>query len=153
MADHAISAPVGAINTHAPTDNAPESNRASCPDAAILAAFKRFQEGSTLLATLDPAERREPGEDMTPGEKRAWDIIDAAEVAIQSNVATTPAGIAAQLWIAMNHSNSVSGDAETEALVVKADLRAFDDPEIEKAQNWDIKLMLVALRGLERMGA
>ena len=143
MADLAISAPVGAINTHTPTNQAPESNRHTSPDAVILAAFRRFQEGHALLSAIDPADRQVLGKELAPGEMDAWEIVDAADGEVQATAATTPAGIACKLWIAIVHSTS---DSEEEAAAVRVDLDWFTE-QGDKI-DWNIRQILSAIRDL-----
>lgn len=106
------------------------------PDAAILDGFRRWQTAH--------AERTAMPEDQ---EAPFWAIIDAAEAEIRSADATTPQGVAAKLWIALEHDVALDTD---ERRARTADIAAFADDE---GQDWSVRLILSALRSLESMAA
>jgi hypothetical protein len=144
MADTRNSAPSGASNTHTPSIPGTDSLR----HEPILAAFARYQTGHAALAALEPHEQPEPGDDMTPGEKRAWDAIDAADTEIHGIAATTPAAVACKLWVALVHSTS---DRDEEQAAVRANLEWFEDRG--DLLDWNLRQIVSALRDLDTMAA
>lgn len=84
----------------------------------------------------------------TPEELALWAIIDEAEKVIQTTVASTPRGVAIQLWTAMYHTIVM---AEEERAVTRGD---FDYLDREDGNlDWDARLTLAALRSLKAMEA
>jgi hypothetical protein len=119
------------------------------PDAALIeawerrsAAYKRYN----LLPLSD--EVGVPVGNYTQAEAAEWAIIDAAEEVIQSTVASTPEGVAIQLWAMLTHT--VTHHDEERATLTR-DLAFFNASDED--QDWTVRLILAAIRSLEGMGA
>jgi hypothetical protein len=87
------------------------------------------------------------GTGYTPEEQAQWDVIDAAEEVIRSAVAQTPAGVEIQLWTAL--TLFMSTRAEDEA-TIRGDLETIN--EMDGKQDWNIRLLISALRSVRAMG-
>ena len=118
-------------------------------DAKIEAAWERRQLAYAAY-NAQPVDQPglQPGEVETPEEKRLWAIIDEAEEVIRSNVATTPRGVAIQLWCCLYHS--VAGREDDQA-ITRGDLDRLT--ALEGKLDWNTRLALAALRSLQAMGA
>lgn len=116
-------------------------------DAVIEAAFARRQAAYATYNALPP-DSGPAINGYGPGERELWDIIDEAEEIIRSHVATTPRGAMLQLWCAMYHS--VSGREDDEA-ITRGDFGAI--ARLDGALDWNVRLMLAALRSLQSMEA
>jgi hypothetical protein len=116
-------------------------------DAAIEAAFERRQRAYAEYTAL-PLDNEPVIDGYGPGERELWDVIDRAELEIRQTIATTPRGVMLQLWCAMYHS--VSTGSEDEALT-RADFSALDREDVQL--DWNVRLMLAALRSLQAMEA
>lgn len=135
MAFQAIAAPSASANRA----------RLESPDAAIIAAWERWQ---TAHAAYDALPYADEGCDHTPEEAAQWAIIDAEEAVIQSATATTPEGVAIQLWLALYHSQT---DRETCAAIMRRDLAGLEAEAI--GFDWGARLIFAALRSLQAQGA
>jgi hypothetical protein len=116
-------------------------------DAVIEAAFARRQAAYATYNALPP-DSGPVVNGYGPGERDLWDIIDEAEEVIRSHVATTPRGAMLQLWCAMYHSVSGREDDET---ITRGDFGAI--ARLDGALDWNVRLMLAALRSLQTMEA
>ena len=110
-------------------------------DRVITEAFAKWQAAHRERSALPD------GKDIDEQERPFWNISDAAEELIRSTDATTPAGIAAKLWIALEHEMALQADSR---LARAADVSAFAD---DSGQDWTVRLILSALRSLKAMGA
>jgi hypothetical protein len=133
-------AAAGLIATHA-------ARAAANTDSAIEAAFERRQRAYAEYQSL-PLDNQPIIDGYGPGERELWAIIDTAELEIRQAIATTPRGVMLQLWCAMYHS--ISKGAEDEALT-RADFAALDREDVQL--DWNVRLMLAALRSLQAMEA
>lgn len=124
-----------------------DMNRLTAPatDDAILATWQRRVDAYRRHNLLPFSETDEP---YTPEEAAEWGIIDRAEETIRSTVASTPAGVAAQLWTALGHM--VTPKAQDDA-TMRQDLAVFD--AIDGEMDWNVRLVLAALRSLKAMEA
>lgn len=116
----------------------------SGPDAAILGAWASYL---TWRDTLDAL----PDDKATVDEQAAfeapyWAECDKAEAAILEAKATTPAGVAVKLKIALAHTLA---DRKHDAALRRGDLAALVDPELD----WSERVLVSALQSLESMGA
>ena len=109
-------------------------------DAAIQAAWDRRAAAYEAYNLLPYDEA--VGE-YTPEEAAQWAIIDEAEKVIRSTVATSPIGVAIQLWTSLAHS---LGTRDDEAATLRRDLQYFDEREIEL--DWTDRLVIAAIRSL-----
>jgi hypothetical protein len=120
------------------------------PDAAILNAWERRTAAYARYNALPSDVRADPtfsfADGMTDAERREWAIIDEAEADIVEAVATTPAGVAAQLWTALSHI--VTERRHVEA-VQRGDLVAMI--AFNHELDWNEKLIVSALRSLYAM--
>lgn len=116
-------------------------------DAVIEASFARRQAAYATYNALPP-DSGAVVNGYGPGERELWDIIDEAEEVIRSHVATTPRGAMIQLWCAMYHS--VSGREDDEA-ITRGDFGAL--ARLDGTLDWNVRLMLAALRSLQSMEA
>ncbi|MEO6151666.1 MAG: hypothetical protein ABIT09_07780 [Croceibacterium sp.] len=119
---------------------------ASNSDAAIETAWNRRVEAFSVYNALPYSEA--PGEPYTPEEAAQWAIIDAAEDVIRATVATTPEGIAIQLWTQFSHSVTARDD---EAATQRRDLAHFEAQGDQL--DWTERLTIAALRSLQAMEA
>lgn len=117
-------------------------------DSEILAAWERRTAAYERYDVLPISDDPTPGEPYTPEEAAEWAIIDEAEEAIAAAVATTPRGVAIQLWTALRHC--VTSSAHEEA-VHRRDLAALeaDAEELDGQGNW----LLAAIKSLQAMEA
>jgi hypothetical protein len=114
-------------------------------DAEILAAWGRRSVACAIYSGLPFTEC--PSEVYTPEEQEQVNIMDAAEAAIHEATATTPQGAAIQLWTALAH---IEQDRTAEAAINIMDLDWFliDETRFD----WNVRLILAALRSLRAMG-
>ncbi|MBL9066452.1 MAG: hypothetical protein JNN10_09185 [Sphingopyxis sp.] len=121
------------------------STTAPAPDGAILEAWGRRSVASAIYASLPFSDC--PNAAYTPEEKAQIDIMDAAENLICAATATTPQGVAIQLWTALAH---VEQDREPEAAINIMDLDWFllDETRFD----WNVRLILAALKSLRAIG-
>jgi hypothetical protein len=109
------------------------------PDAAILAAWDRRKAAYAAFAEAP---------NMSSAKERAlFDTIDAAEMVIMTETATTVGGAEAQAWCGLYHSLSVGGDATAAA---NADLDRFDANDAQL--DWNVRLQLAVIRSLREQG-
>lgn len=145
MADTALSAALPARNTTAPTNPVTESNR----DARILAAFTHWQSLQAERRALPDTGNYDDADELFTIEERAfWDKIDSAEIEVHDLPATTPAGVACKLWIAIPHNAT---DAEPEAAAFRADLAWFEAQG--EHLDWNLRCIVSALIALKSMEA
>ncbi len=125
--------------------NAPNTRIASAKDAAILEAWGRRSVASAIYSGLPFSDC--PNAAYTPEEKAQIDIMDAAEKQICDATATTPQGVAIQLWTALAH---IEQDREPESAINIMDLDWFllDETRFD----WSVRLILAALKSLRAMG-
>lgn len=116
-------------------------------DAAIIAAWERHKSAHAIYADLPFGEALPMGS-YTPEEQAQWDVIDAAELEIQTAVATTPLGAEIQLWVSLCHSIT---EREAEQAARRCDLDYFNADE--EQLDWTDRLVLSAIRSLRAMGA
>lgn len=140
MATATHSAPTGAINTSAPTIPGIDS-----PPDTIAAAWARRRAAYAEYRALPI--HASAGKLFTPDEARLWKVIDDAEAIIQANTATTLAEVAAQLWVALSHTVT---EREYNLACDAGDLAAFPDSNM---LDWNVRLLLSALRSLEALSA
>jgi hypothetical protein len=144
MADLPNSAPIGASKTDDPLLTGTDSDRDNRPDAVILAAFERYQQGHLALQGIP--DKQAPGQAFTEGETRLWAIIDAADVEVQATPATTPAGIASKLWIALVHCTQ---EWDIEQAAIHRNL-TWCEAQGDKL-DWHVRLLVSALRDLAEL--
>lgn len=115
-------------------------------DSEIFAAWERRRIAFSQYNALPFSEKDD--EDYTPEELACRNIIDAAEEVIQRSVATTPNGVAIQLWAALRYCVMTRGHEEA---VHRQDLEALesDAEELEGQGPW----VIAALRSLKSMEA
>ncbi len=128
------------------TDNNTIAPAPDAPDAAILAAWDRYQTARSIYDGLPFGEGLPLGS-YTPEEQEQWDIIDAAEAVIKNNIATTPAGVEVQLWVSLEHSLSGRSD-EQAARDRNIDYFLADEGRFD----WTDRLVIAAIRSLRAMG-
>lgn len=118
-------------------------------DAEILAAWERWREAHAVYDALPFADEigLEPGT-RTPDEAEQWGIIDEAQAVLATTKAATPEGAAIQLWVALWPSNH---DGEVVRAIFRRDLAWFEANESDF--DWDVRLILAALRSLQAQGA
>lgn len=126
------------MNIH--STSAPEGKA----DADILAAWGRRSVASAIYATLPFSEC--PNAAYTPEEKAQVDVINAAEILICDATATSLGGVAIQLWTALAH---IEQSRDGEAAINIMDLDWF--LEDETRFDWDVRLILAALKSLRAM--
>lgn len=110
---------------------------APSPDGAILQAWEWRSSATASLKAL-PLDGDEKGYEK---------IIDDTDVAIRKHVASTPQGVAVQLWAALDHMMHVGEDNDR---VMAGDLEALTD---DATLDWDVRLIIAALRSLKSMEA
>lgn len=139
---------IHALSTGAPTraPSVPGSSPIS-DDAAILAAFKRFQEAHAAYDAT-PDVPPESNETYTPEQNRLWNLIDRADDEVGKLQAHTPQGVACKLWLAIIH---ISDDPEAERAAIRADLSWFEQQG--DALDWNQRLIVTALRSLTGIAA
>lgn len=116
-------------------------------DATIEAAFERRQQAHAAFNAL-PTDNQPVIDGYGPGERVLLDIIEFAEEEIRQTVATTPRGVMLQLWCAM-YSSITKSDAET--ALTRADFEVVE--QIDGKLEWNVRLVLAALRSLQAMEA
>lgn len=119
-------------------------------DADLLAAWERRKVAYRTYnaAPLTDDEPHDPVTKMTPEEAAFWQETDAIEATIEATTAKTLAGIKAQLWCAVSHM--VTHRPEDNA-ANEGDLAAMS--ELHEGLDWNVKLVVAAIRGLEAMEA
>ncbi len=119
-------------------------NSAATADA-IETAWNEWKAAYDALEALPLP----PADDapMSAEEKAAWAIIDKCEVTIRSSVATSPGGVAAQVWIALRHSVT---ERDHDLAAGRTDLDALE--ALGGALDWNVRCMVAALRSLASMG-
>lgn len=115
-------------------------------DDVLHAAWERRIEALSVYNALPHSEK--DGEPYTPEEAAQWAIIDAAEDVIRSTVASTPEGVAIQLWTLMGHSVSQREDEEA---THRRDLDYFEARG--NKLDWAERLTVAALRSLQAQPA
>jgi hypothetical protein len=115
------------------------------PDAAILAAWERNKAARAIYDALPISDL--PCGAYTPEEQALWDVMDETEEFIVSTTATTPAGVEAQLWIALGHQITLSNEC---AAALRGDMDWFDanGTEIDFVQ----RMTLAAIRSVRAIG-
>lgn len=115
-------------------------------DVAIVAAWDSHKTAHSIYADLPFGEVLPLGS-YTPEEQAQWDVIDAAELVIQTTTAQTPLGVEIQLWVCLCHSLT---DREAEQAARRCDLAYFlaDEEQLD----WSDRLVLSAIRSLRAMG-
>ena len=116
------------------------------PDQALLDAWDRRVAAFLRYNALPNSET--PGDVYTPDEKAEWAIIDEAEEVIRSHVATTPAGVAVQLWSCLQHSMHYRW---SEAACLARNLGPIEARGQEL--DWNVRLIIAAIRSLIAIGA
>ena len=81
-------------------------------------------------------------------DRQLWQIIDPAEVTIQSGIAANIDDVAIQLKVSLLHTLP---NREDEAVVLWGDVKSLN--ECSADIDWNARLVLSALRSLEAMGA
>lgn len=141
MADTALSAALPARKSSVPIIKRVESNR----DACLLKAFALWQalhaERCALPDILD-----QTGTGYVVGERALWDAIDRLETQVHDLPATTPAGVACKLWIAIPHNTQ---NHDEEAAAFRADLDWF--VARGDATDWNLRCIVNALAALKSM--
>ena len=117
--------------------------QASGPDAAILSAWANYLAGRDTLDALP--DDKESVDEQAAFEAPYWAECDKAEMTILETEATTPAGIAVKIKIALAHM--LTQRTHDNALR-NGDLATLADPELD----WDRRVLVSALRSLEGMG-
>lgn len=115
------------------------------PDAEILAAWERNKAARAAYDALPFSDL--PGGAYTPEEQALWDVMDETEEFIVSTVAATPAGVEAQLWIALGHQITLNNEC---AAALRGDIDWFDKhgTEIDFVQ----RMTLAAIRSVRSIG-
>jgi hypothetical protein len=114
------------------------------PDDAILSAWASYV---AMRDTLDALPDDKPSiDEQVAFEAPYWAVCDVAENAILVTNATTPAGIAIKIKIALAHM--LTSRTHDNALR-NGDLATLADPELD----WDRRVLVSALQSLEAMGA
>lgn len=114
-------------------------------DAAIVQAWERRDKAFDAYNAL-PFNDSNDGKPFTPAEAAQWSIIDEAEEVIRSTRATTPQGVAIQLWTCLGHGISKRDD---EAATRRRDIAYFDHRDTEL--DWTDRLLLAAIRSVEAL--
>lgn len=114
-------------------------------DTVLVEAWQRRSEAFAIYNALPCSETDDP---YTPEEAAQWAIIDAAEETIRSAVATTPQGIAIQLWTQLSHNLT---KRDEEAAARRRDFAYFDARDDQF--DWPDRLVIAALRSLQSMEA
>lgn len=114
-------------------------------DVAILAAWGRRSVASAIYSGLPFSEC--PNAAYTPEECGQVDVMDAAEIAICEATATTARGVEIQLWTALAHIEQ-DRDAESAINIMDLDWFLVDEDRFD----WNVRLILSALRSLRAMG-
>lgn len=131
MANMPLSAGTPARNPTLPA----ESNQ----DAPILAAFARWKDLHAKRAALPP-------EGHANQEFALWDRIDLLDKQVHDLPATTPAGIACKLWVAITH-NTTEHDPEAAAFRTDLDWFVYQGGAID----WNVRCIVSALVALKTM--
>lgn len=124
---------------------APEAHNE--PDAAILEAWERRKAASRAYNALPFEEYVDIEGAYSPEEKEVLAIIDAAEEEIRSSIATTPRGVAIQLWVALHH---LVTSREDDAAANEADLDYFERQGDQA--DWNARMLVAAIKSLQAMG-
>jgi len=114
-------------------------------DAELLAAWGRRSIANAIYGTLPFSDC--PGKAYTPEEQEQLDIIDEAEALIKDAAASTPQGIAVQVWTALSHIEQTR-DAEAAINIMDLDWFLIDESRFD----WSVRLILSALKSLREMG-
>lgn len=109
-------------------------------DEALLHAFRQWRELH--------AQRNALPETACDEEAALWNVIDRVETKVHDLPATTPAGVACKLWIAIPHNDS---SHEEEAAAFRADLDWF--VARGDATDWSLRCIVSALVALKTMEA
>jgi hypothetical protein len=117
----------------------------TAPDAAILSALVCIRAGHAELEGKSIEWHQDDAN--APEYDRLLADLNRNEDEIRQRLATTPAGVAAQLWCALSHSFVHNGPVQA---ANTGDL-AFFTPEVEATLDRGDKLILAALRSLEAM--
>lgn len=153
MADTANIAACGEGNpSHTKTGNTPRDVRdnrddsslaAIGPDAAILSAWASYLAARDAVDALpDDCDREEQAAQQAP----YWAECSKAEATILEEVATTPAGAAIKVKIALAHMLTYR---KHDSALRSGDLAALADPELD----WGERVLVSALQSLEGMEA
>lgn len=114
-------------------------------DAAIIEAWEKRQVTLAEMRRLPPEDTEEPIE-IESERDRLLSIMDEAEEAIRSQVATTPRGVSVQLLAALGSS---LGGIEEEAAVTRGDIAWLTASE--QCMSWNERLIVAALCSLQAM--
>lgn len=111
-------------------------------DNVIAAAWEQRRAAYSVLSV------QKAGAESSLDETKLWGLIKASEDDLQALVATSPSGVASQLWAAMHH---VSPELGLNRACESGNLAALE----EREGDLDIcgRLILAALRSLKSMGA
>ena len=104
-----------------------------------------ISEAWQLLTSAHRVLRSLPG---SADDRQLWQIIDPAEVAIQTGIAAGPDDVANQIKLALLHTLPLRDD---EAVVLWGDTDSLCERSADL--DWNVRLMLSALRSLQAMGA
>lgn len=116
---------------------------ASGPDAAILSAWVSYLAARDALDALpDDCDREEQAAQQAP----FWAECSKAEATILEARATTPAGAAIKIKIALAHMLTYR---KHDNALRTGDLAALADPELD----WGEQVLVSTLQSLEGMGA
>ncbi len=129
---------------------APAAHAQPAPaDAQILSAFELWKALQAERRALPDTGNYDDRDKLFTVEERAvWDKIDRAETEVHDLPATSPAGAACKLWIAIPHNTS---DPEPEAAAFRADLEWFIAQG--DAIDWNLRCIVSALVSLKSMEA
>lgn len=117
---------------------------ASPTDDEILAAWEARRDAYANLNSLPNSDDHA----TTPEEASLWASIREAEEAIRSKAASSPAGVAAQLWSGLH---TLTPDAWLEDACQSGNLASLIAREHEL--DWNARMIVAALRSLKSMEA
>lgn len=118
-------------------------------DAAILAAQERRATAYLAMAMLKPDCRSGTGCASTE-ELKLLREINVAEEILAASVATTPAGVQAQVWAGLYRTLSCA-KADDDRAVLSGDLNHLEG--LGAQLDWNTRLILSGLRSLQAMEA
>lgn len=145
MADTAHSAGIPARKVSVPTIKRGDSNR----DAKLLAAFARWKDAHAVRVALpETGEMSQENPHTTVAEQAQWALIEQAELEILSLPATTPAGIASKLWLAVAHDATLRDPSDAG---FRADLDYF--VANTAGLDWNVLCIVSAIAALKSMEA
>jgi hypothetical protein len=118
-------------------------------DAQIRSALERWKALHAERRALPDTGDFDAADKLFTVEERAfWDQIDHIETQVHDLPATTPAGVACKLWIAIPHNTT---DAEPEAAAFRTDLEWFETQG--EHLDWNLRCIVSALVSLKSMEA